>query len=79
MVATSGLSRHLRFLVGTYCAALVGTFVVLISEGSRAGLLSASYLLAGVICCVFASMLGKHAYRCARARLLFSDWAGSTS
>lgn len=66
MVNTSGSSRRIRVFAITYCGALVGTLVVLMNEGSRAGLLSASFLLAGVICSVLTSTLGKHAYRCAR-------------
>lgn len=79
MVNTSGLFRRSPVFVVTYCGVLVGTLFLLTSEGSRAGLLSARYLLAGVICSVVATTLGKHAYRleCARAQL--SDCSLSTS
>lgn len=79
MTSTSGPSRRIPVFVVAYSGALLVTLAVLMSEGSRAGLLSAGYLLAGVICSVIAATFGKYAYGCACARLQLSDCRISTS
>ncbi len=75
MTNTSGSSGRIAVFVVAYS----GVLALLMNEGSRAGFLSAGYLLAGVICSVTAATLGKRAYRRAQSRFQFSRCRTSTS